>query len=169
MTDDPITRLADRVDAVLLDVGGTLVDEAPAGTAVADLRPEARPGVADTLGALSGRVRVAAVTNTAVMGEADVRRLLDTAGLGPFEVVVTSAEVGAAKPDPAPIHAALARLAVAPDRALYVGDRTSDRDAARAAGTAFSATDRGLADALERAAAASDGATACAVDALVPV
>ncbi|HEV2993716.1 MAG TPA: nicotinate-nucleotide--dimethylbenzimidazole phosphoribosyltransferase [Acidimicrobiia bacterium] len=169
MSDDSITRLADHVDAVLLDVGGTLVDEAPAGTAVADLRPEARPGVADALDALAGRVRVAAVTNTAVMGEADVRRLLDTAGLGPFEVVVTSADVGAAKPDPAPLHAALSRLAVAPGRALYVGDRASDRDAAEAAGTAFSATDRGLADALERAAAASGGATARALAALTPV
>ncbi len=169
MTDDSITRLADRVDAVLLDVGGTLVDEAPAGTAVADLRAEPRPGVADALDALTGRVRVAAVTNTAVMGEDDVRRLLDTAGLGPFEVVVTSADVGAAKPDPAPLHAALARLAVSPDRALYVGDRVSDRDAARAAGTAFSATDRGLADALERAAAASDGAAARAIEALAPL
>ena len=169
MTDDSISRLADRVDAVLLDVGGTLVDEAPAGTAIADLRPAARPGVADALGALSGRVRVAAVTNTAVMGEADVRALLDTAGLGPFEVVVTSADVGAAKPDPAPLHAALAQLAVAPERALYVGDRASDRDAAQAAGTAFSATDRGLADALERAAVAADGAAARAVEALAPV
>ena len=37
------------VDAILFDIGGTLVDEAAPATAVADLVPEPRPGVAACL------------------------------------------------------------------------------------------------------------------------
>ncbi len=168
MTDRP-TSLPGTVDAVLLDVGGTLVDEAPTGTAVRDLIATARPGVADALQTLSGRVRLAAVTNTAVMGEADVRALLDTAGLDLFDAVITSADVGVAKPDPAPLHAALRRLDVTPDRALYIGDRDDDRAAAQAAGVTFVATDRGLPDALQRATQANRGAFALAAATVAPI
>ena len=47
--------------------------------------------------------------------------------------VVTSAEAGAPKPDPAPFRLALARLGVEPDRALHVGDSPADEEGARAA------------------------------------
>jgi FMN phosphatase YigB (HAD superfamily) len=61
--------------------------------------------------------------------------------LGPlasrFQCVVTSAEVGAPKPDPAVFLAALERLGVAPGRALHVGDEQTDEDGARAAGMRF--------------------------------
>jgi len=61
--------------------------------------------------------------------------------LGPlashFASVVTSAEVGAAKPDPAVFLAALGRLGVAPRRALHIGDEPGDEDGARAAGMRF--------------------------------
>jgi putative hydrolase of the HAD superfamily len=52
--------------------------------------------------------------------------------------VVTSAEVGAAKPDPAVFELALHRLAVAdPVRAVHVGDDAADEAGARAAGMRF--------------------------------
>jgi HAD superfamily hydrolase (TIGR01509 family) len=51
--------------------------------------------------------------------------------------VVTSAEAGAPKPDPEPFHLALRRLAVAPERALHVGDSPADEEGARAAGLHF--------------------------------
>lgn len=51
--------------------------------------------------------------------------------------VVTSAEVGAAKPDPAIFRAALERLGVEPGRALHVGDSPEDEQGARAAGMRF--------------------------------
>jgi HAD superfamily hydrolase (TIGR01493 family) len=51
--------------------------------------------------------------------------------------VVTSAEAGAPKPDPAPFRLALARLGVQPDRALHVGDSPADKEGARAAGMSF--------------------------------
>lgn len=61
--------------------------------------------------------------------------------LGPlasrFACVVTSAEAGAPKPDPAVFLAALERLGIAPDRALHIGDEQSDEDGARAAGMRF--------------------------------
>jgi putative hydrolase of the HAD superfamily len=61
--------------------------------------------------------------------------------LGPlasrFACVVTSAEAGAPKPDPAVFLAALERLGVAPSRALHIGDEATDEDGARAAGMRF--------------------------------
>jgi nicotinate-nucleotide--dimethylbenzimidazole phosphoribosyltransferase len=114
-------------------------------------------------------VRLAAVTNTAVMREPDVRRLLEAAGLHHLDVIVTSVDAGAAKPDPAALRVALERLGARPDRALYVGDLDTDRAAAHAAGTAFAATDRGLGDALERAAGATRGAFAAAAGRVQPI
>jgi putative hydrolase of the HAD superfamily len=61
--------------------------------------------------------------------------------LGPlaarFQVVLTSAEAGAPKPDPAVFLAALERLGVPPARALHIGDEHGDEDGARAAGMQF--------------------------------
>jgi putative hydrolase of the HAD superfamily len=54
-----------------------------------------------------------------------------------FACVVTSAEAGAAKPDPAVFLAALARLGVEPARALHIGDEQGDEDGAHAAGMRF--------------------------------
>lgn len=62
------------------------------------------------------------------------------AGLGVddrFDVVLSSAEAGAEKPDPAIFRAALGRLGVEPARALHVGDEEADRLGAAAAGLAF--------------------------------
>ncbi len=63
---------------------------------------------------------------------------LDAAGLaGRFDTIVSSAEAGVPKPDPAPFRLALERLGVEPARALHIGDSEADRDGARAAGLAF--------------------------------
>src|SRR6185503_19947756 len=83
------------------------------------------------------------------------------------EVVVTSQDVGAAKPDPRGLLEACRRLDVDPARVLFVGDRAVDRDAAHRAGTRFVAADRGLEDALQRA--AHRGPVADAADPIVPV
>jgi putative hydrolase of the HAD superfamily len=58
--------------------------------------------------------------------------------LAPLGVpVVTSAEAGARKPDPAAFRLALERLGVGPERTLHVGDTDADEEGARAAGIAF--------------------------------
>ena len=54
-----------------------------------------------------------------------------------FDVVLTSAEAGAPKPEPALFREALSRLRVEPGRAVHVGDGDTDRDGAGAAGLAF--------------------------------
>ena len=54
-----------------------------------------------------------------------------------FETVVTSAEAGAAKPQPPIFEEALRRLGVPPARAVHVGDGEGDREGAKAAGLAF--------------------------------
>jgi FMN phosphatase YigB (HAD superfamily) len=54
-----------------------------------------------------------------------------------FDVVVTSADAGVPKPDPAPFRLALERLGTAPARALHVGDEPSDEQGAGAAGMRF--------------------------------
>lgn len=77
---------------------------------------------------------LACVANWDVSLHSHLRRL----GVeGRFEVVLSSAEAGAEKPDPRIFHLALDRLGVEASRALHVGDEEADRDGARAAGLAF--------------------------------
>jgi nicotinate-nucleotide--dimethylbenzimidazole phosphoribosyltransferase len=160
----------DDIDAFLFDIGGTLVEEAPAGTPVAGLRAELCPEAIETLRGLAEHHRIGAVTNTSAMRAAEVRELLEPVGLdGLLEVVVTSVDVGAAKPDPAPLDEALRRLGVAPGRSVYVGDAASDRIAAAAAGVDFVAVDRGLAEAIERFAHRRSGPFAEACSGVVPL
>lgn len=65
-------------------------------------------------------------------------RRLETLGVARFfAAVVTSAETGAAKPDPEIFRVALARLGVRPGRALHVGNEEADREGALAAGLLF--------------------------------
>jgi len=59
-------------------------------------------------------------------------------GLGLDLPVITSAEAGAAKPDPAVFRLALSRLGVnEPARAVHVGDSDADAEGAAAAGLRF--------------------------------
>ena len=157
------------IDVVLLDIGGTLVEQAVPGTPVGALVPRPLPGVVETLRALAPHHRLGAVTDTAVMDEAAVRALLAQIGVDDLlGAVVTSYDVGAEKPDPRGVLEACRRLGVAPERALLIGDRAVDRDAAANAGAAFVAVDRGLADALARARASRRGAFADAAARVTP-
>jgi nicotinate-nucleotide--dimethylbenzimidazole phosphoribosyltransferase len=149
----------DDIDAFLFDIGGTLVEESSPGTPVAELHAEVRPGAVEILRGLAEHHRIAAVTNTSAMREDDVRRLLEPVGLnGLLDVVVTSVDVGAAKPDPAALNEARRRLGVLAGRSVYVGNERIDRIAAVSAGMHFLGADRGVADAIERFALARSGA-----------
>jgi putative hydrolase of the HAD superfamily len=67
-----------------------------------------------------------------------LRSALAGAGLDHLvDLVLTSAEVGAAKPAPALFTEAVSRLGVGPGRTLHVGDGDADRAGAAAAGLAF--------------------------------
>jgi putative hydrolase of the HAD superfamily len=92
-------------------------------------------GVAEALHLLRGAGLALACVSDWDVG---VDRQLERAGLGSFlDVVVSSAEIGAKKPDPRVFRAALERLAIPPDRALHIGDAEGDRTGALAAGLAF--------------------------------
>jgi HAD superfamily hydrolase (TIGR01509 family) len=88
------------------------------------------PGVLETVTELLKRgLEIAVVSNWDVALHSH---------LSPLEVVVvTSADAGVAKPDPAPFLLALERLSIEPDRALHIGDGDADRVGAAAAGIAF--------------------------------
>jgi putative hydrolase of the HAD superfamily len=76
----------------------------------------------------------------AVVGNWDCRlpEHLERLGLaGYFRAVVTSAEAGAAKPDPRPFQRALELLRVEPGRALHIGDAEADEVGARMTGMHF--------------------------------
>lgn len=158
------------IDLVLLDIGGTLVEEAIPGTAISDLVARPLPSVVEVLEGLSTHHRLGAVTDTAVMDEETVRGLLVPSGIAALlETIVTSHDVGAAKPDPQGLIEACRRLGVSPERTLFIGDREVDRGAAQAAGAPFVGVDRGLADAIGRAVGSRSGAFATAAHAVRPL
>lgn len=160
------------ITAILFDIGDTLVRAAAPGTPVDALVAEPLDGVLPTLRTLARSFRLGAVTDTAVMTEAEVRTALAGSGVDEvLEVIVTSHDIGAAKPDPSGLIAALARLGVAPEEAVFVGDADVDAEAARAAGMAFARVgdDRSLADAVRIALTEQLGPFAAAAALVGPI
>lgn len=102
---------------------------------VSALQFEVIPGVVETLHALRARgLALAVVANWDV----SVHERLAELGLSPLvDTVLSSAEAGVMKPDPAIFAAALDRLGVSPERALHVGDGRVDEEGAAAAGLRF--------------------------------
>jgi nicotinate-nucleotide--dimethylbenzimidazole phosphoribosyltransferase len=148
------------ITTILFDVGDTLVHAAAPGTPVDRLVAEPRPGALATLRALAPRYRLGAVTDTASMTGTQVRDALAGSGLDELlEVIVSSIDVGATKPDPRGIERALAELSCAPGQALFVGDADVDEQAAAAAGVAFARVDdrTDLATAVRGALTAANG------------
>jgi nicotinate-nucleotide--dimethylbenzimidazole phosphoribosyltransferase len=161
------------IRAILFDIGDTLVVAAPPATPVESLVAQPIGQPARDLAALrDAGIRLGAVTDTQVMTEGDVRALLAPVGLDELlEAVVTSADVGAAKPSPLGIQRALAQLGVEPSEALFVGDDDVDAVAAEAAGVAFARVSPGAtaADAVRAALTATDGAFTAAAALVGPL
>jgi len=134
--DASLERLRRACTGVFLDALGSDLDAgefAPDFGAALVFKP--LEGVVKALGALQGAGLVLACVSDWDMSVSDQ---LGRAGVGRFlSTVVSSAEVGAEKPDPAVFHAALEQLGVAPERALHLGDGESDRAGALVAGLAF--------------------------------
>lgn len=138
-----------RFDAVLFDLGNTLIAQANPGTPLEQLTVRYLPGAIATVTALRGRVRLGIVSNTTSITAAHIiEKLGDFASA--FEVVIASSEVGLHKPHPAPVLAALHQLGVRPERTLFIGDSPVDERAATAAGTHFTYTGTNLEDSLMR-------------------
>ena len=105
------------------------------GAFMAAIRFEAEPGAVEALESLRAHGLELAVVSNWDVGLAEH---LERIGLGRlFSAIVTTAEAGAAKPDPAAFRLALERLGVQPERALHVGDEPEDEQGAAAAGMRF--------------------------------
>jgi len=100
------------------------------------VRSRLYPGVAETLDELRARgIRLACVTNKRLrFAEA---LLAQAALLDRFELVLGGDSVPEKKPSPMLLDTAAARLGIAPDVAVYVGDSYHDMHAAQAAGWRF--------------------------------
>jgi putative hydrolase of the HAD superfamily len=118
---------------VFLDAAGAQLDADEFAQAFVDaLQFEPEPGAVEACAELREHgIPVAVVSNWDVGLHEHVR------ALGLDVPVVTSAEAGAPKPDPAVFRLALARLGVAAEEAVHVGDSDADRDGAAAAGMRF--------------------------------
>ncbi len=93
------------------------------------------PGASAALEELrAAGLRLACVANWDVGLHAELERL-DVSEC--FDVILTSADVGSAKPAPLIFERALTALDVAADRALHIGDEAVDEQGAAAAGMHF--------------------------------
>jgi HAD superfamily hydrolase (TIGR01509 family) len=131
-----LADLRRRCSSVFLKEAGADLDPeefSPAFVEALVFRP--LDGVPKALATLrAAGLALACVTNWDV----GIAEQLERAGLSnSLDVIVSSAEVGAEKPDPRVFREALARLRVLPERALHVGDADEDSAGAQAAGLTF--------------------------------
>jgi putative hydrolase of the HAD superfamily len=131
-----LADLLTRCTAVFLEhAGAELAPESFAPAFADSIRFRPVPGAVEALERLQASgLALACVSNW----DASLASQLDRAGVGHYFVtVVSSAEAGAAKPDPRVFTTALERLGVKPGRALHIGDTDADEEGAAAAGLAF--------------------------------
>jgi putative hydrolase of the HAD superfamily len=131
-----LADLLRRCTAVFLEHAGAELDPESFAQAFADsIRFRPIPGALEALERLqSAGLALACVSNW----DASLASQLDRAGIGRyFASVVSSAEAGAAKPDPRVFAVALERLGVQPWRTVHIGDTDEDEQGAAAAGLAF--------------------------------
>jgi putative hydrolase of the HAD superfamily len=124
-----LADLRERCAAVFSEAAGASLDAAGFMSAIV-FEPE--PGAFEAVRRLEARGLALGVVSNWDCG---LPEHLERLGLR--LPVVTSAEAGAAKPDPAIFRLALERLGVAPERALHVGDSGADEAGAAAAGMRF--------------------------------
>ncbi len=92
------------------------------------------PGAVDAVKSLKARGALVGIVSS--KNRHGVDRGLALCGFdGLFDTIVTSDDLEASKPDPAPVTAALEHLGTAPAAALFVGDSPHDIAAGRDAGT----------------------------------
>lgn len=103
------------------------------------------PGLERALDALAAAgAKLAVCTNKRDVSTA---ALLDALNLSRrFQAVATPETIGASKPDPAHLLAAISRAGGQPDRAVMVGDSAADAEAARRAGVRLILVDFGYCD-----------------------
>jgi FMN phosphatase YigB (HAD superfamily) len=111
------------IEAVIFDLGHTIMDELQSRKVVLRSRPiHLMPGVLETLSRIPFRLGIWA--NTRRAKESGIRHWLRRAGIDHyFSWVVTSAEAGYRKPDPRFFAYALAKCRLKRSRVLFVGNQ----------------------------------------------
>jgi putative hydrolase of the HAD superfamily len=135
---DPASLAALRLECtgVFLEAAGAEVEPGTfVGSFMGAIAFEPMPGAVETVAGLRSRGLELAVVSNWDVGLTEHLEAIGAASL--FSAVVTSADAGAAKPDPAVFRLALERLGVEPGRALHVGDEPEDEEGALAAGMRF--------------------------------
>jgi len=128
----------DKFDAVIFDIGNTLVNQNNPGTPISELQVELLPGVRELLDSLFGLKRMALVSNSKNLTSSDLMNKLAEVDLARyFEFCISSLDIGVEKPSPLPMVAALAKLQIPASSALYIGDMESDKESAQMAGMSF--------------------------------
>jgi len=135
-TPESLAALRLECTRVFLEAAGAEVEPGSfVGSFMDAIAFEAMPGAIETVVGLRARgLELAVVSNWDVWLAEHLERI-GAASL--FSAIATSADAGAAKPDPAVFRLGLERLGVEPGRALHVGDEPEDEEGARAAGMRF--------------------------------
>jgi putative hydrolase of the HAD superfamily len=133
---ESLRALREECVAVFLRAAGADLDAAAfAADFVAAIAFEPEPGAEDALASLAAASLPVAVVSNWDISLSDT---LEQLGLARHvAAVVTSAEVGTSKPDPAIFRIALGRLGSAAPRTLHVGDEDADAQGAARAGLLF--------------------------------
>jgi FMN phosphatase YigB (HAD superfamily) len=122
------------IEVIIFDWGDTVMRELPdfPGKMVDAPHVEAMSGIEPALRALQPDYRLLMASNANASGADDIRAALRRVGLdGYFEIIVSSADLGIGKPDPAYYHAVMAICGCDPAEVVMVGD-TFDKDIAGA-------------------------------------
>jgi nicotinate-nucleotide--dimethylbenzimidazole phosphoribosyltransferase len=126
----------ERYKAILFDVGNTLIEQS--FNVSKNSSANVLPGVPELLADLSKKFRLGVVSNSRYFSAEDIKQKLSQAGIGNyFEVFISSLDIGAEKPSPIPLQAALDKLKLPSAVTLYVGDNDIDRIAANSSGMDF--------------------------------
>jgi putative hydrolase of the HAD superfamily len=138
---DPETLAALRLECTrifLEGAGAELEPESFVGAFMDSIVMEPIEGAFELVRALRARGLELAVVSNWDIGLTEQLERLGVASL--FTAIVTTAEAGAPKPEPAVFRLALEKLGVEAGRALHIGDEPGDEDGARAAGMQFAPT-----------------------------
>ena len=127
-----------KYEAIIFDVGNTLLLQNNPGLSSEELKIEILPGVVDLLNTLKNKKRLAVVSNSKLLNSSEILQKLNEVGLGHFfELCISSLDIGEEKPSPLPLITALNKMNLSPDKAIYVGDVETDKQAAESAGMDF--------------------------------
>jgi len=127
-----------KYEAVIFDVGNTLLLQNNPGLSSEELKIEILPGVVDLLNTLKNKKRLAVVSNSKLLNSSEILQKLNQVGLGHFfELCISSLDIGEEKPSPLPLITALSKMKLPPEKAIYVGDVETDKQAAESAGMDF--------------------------------